>query len=126
MQISFLLLKRALNICFSNPYVSRIAFLLFVYIKMFRRKSFLYMNENYNDCHQKKTTCTDIYIYIIKTKWEPCLYTKIQTLCTKQDKFRYVFYRKQDTLRYAIFTKILKLAFIYKKHDTSDLDQSHL
>ena len=58
--------------------------------------------------------------YICKNpkKCETFLYAKPQTFCKKQDNFRYVFiYKKQDTLRYAIFMKFLKLTFLYKKHD---------
>ena len=54
---------------------------------------------------------------------------KIKKLCKKQDNFRYIFiYKKQDTLRYAIFVIIevgiyiqkswqfaLRDVFIYKK-----------
>ena len=49
-----------------------------------------------------------------KTKYPLNLYTKIQKLCKKQDDLCYVFMHKNmDTLSYAIFTEILKLAFIY-------------
>ena len=42
------------------------------------------------------------------------LYAKVQTLCKKEDNLRSVFIHKNpDTLRYAIFMKSLKLAFIY-------------
>ena len=62
------------------------------------------------------------------------IYTKNNTLCKKQDNFRYVFtYKKHDTLRYAIFYEIFEVGiyiqkawhfalrdvFIYKKPDTS-------
>ena len=79
----------------------------------------MYINKDYNDCYQRKTTCAFIYIYKNQKSCKTFLYTKIQTLCKKQDNFRYVFIIKNpDTLRYAIFKKLLKLAFIYKKHNT--------
>ena len=44
------------------------------------------------------------------------LYTKIQTLCKKQDNLRYVFiHKKPHTFRYAIFHDFFKLEFIYKQ-----------
>ena len=48
------------------------------------------------------------------------IYTKIQTLCKKQDSLRYVFiHKKPDTIRYAIFHEVFEIGiFIYKKHDT--------
>ena len=76
------------------------------------------MNENYDDCHHRKTTRTFIYTKN-KKNCEKFLYTKSQTLFKKLDNFRYVFiYKKPFTLRYGIFMKFLKLAFISKKHDT--------
>ena len=75
------------------------------------------MNENYDDCHHRKTTRT--YIYKKQKKCQTFLYTKSQTLFKKLDNFRYVFqYKKQYTWRYGIFMKFLKFVFIYKKHDT--------
>ena len=54
-----------------------------------------------------------------KKNCETFLYTKSRTLFKKLDNFLYVFiFKKPYTLRYAIFMKILKLAFIYKKDDT--------
>ena len=42
------------------------------------------------------------------------IYRKIPTLFKKQENLRYVFiHKKPDTLRYTIFMKFLKLAFIY-------------
>ena len=57
------MLKRALSIraLETNPYVHRIDIFLFVYIKVFLIKLFLHINEDYNEYHQKKTTCTFIY-----------------------------------------------------------------
>ena len=75
------------------------------------------MNENYEDCHHRKTTRSQIHK---KGKHsETFLYTKSQKLFKKLDNFRYVFvYKKPYTLRYGIFMKFLKLAFLCKKHDT--------
>ena len=69
---------------------------------MFRKQNKLYVNENYNNCHKLKTTCT-LFIYT-KRKLEKHFYTRCQTLVKKQDNYRYFFiYKKQDTLRYTIF-----------------------
>ena len=94
------------------------------------------MFENYDHCHHQKTMRTNIYtkskkncetFYIkkfrnfskSKTISITFLYTKIQTLFKKLDNSRYVFkYKKPYTWRYGIFMKFLKLAFIFKKHDT--------
>ena len=70
------------------------------------------MNENYNDCHHRKTRRTFLYSQNAKN-FETFLYPKSQTLCKKLDNFRYVFIYKK-----AIHFKSLKLAFIYKKRDT--------
>ena len=44
------------------------------------------------------------------------LYTKIQKHRKKQDNFRYVFiYKKQDTLRYAIFHEIFEVGIYIQK-----------
>ena len=65
----------------------------------------------------KKTTCT-FFIYRNK-KTRNALYPKSETFCKKQANFRYFFiHKKPDTLSYAIFHEILKLAFIYKNYDT--------
>ena len=70
---------------------------------MFRKKIFLYINLNCSDYHQRKTTCTFIYIQKAK-KCETFIHTKSQILCKKQDNFHYAFiYKKTDTLRYVIF-----------------------
>ena len=59
------------------------------------------------------------YMYKKQKKYRMFLYTKRHTLYQKQDNSRCVFmYKKQDTLRYAVFMKILKLEFVFKKHDT--------
>ena len=44
------------------------------------------------------------------------LYTKIQTLCKKQDNLRYVLiYTKIDTLRYAIFHENVQICIYIQK-----------
>ena len=76
------------------------------------------MNEDYNDCHHRKATRT--FLYTQKAKiCETFLYSKSQTLFKKLDNSRNVFIdKKRYTLRYGIFMKFLKFAFIFKKHDT--------
>ena len=91
---------------------------------------FLYMNQNYNDYHHRKTTCTFLKQ---KNRWT-FLYTKSLILFKKLDNSRYVFiYKKRYTLRYGVFHEIFEVGiyiqkawhfalrdvFIYKKLDTS-------
>ena len=69
------------------------------YKNVSQKKCFLYINEDFNECHQQKKTCTFLYIQKAK-KCETFLYPKTQTLFKKQDNFRYVFMnKKHDTLR---------------------------
>ena len=52
------------------------------------------------------------YIFKKQENCETFFYTKILTLCKKQDNLRYVLiYKKKDTLRYAIFMKNFKFFF---------------
>ena len=54
-----------------------------------------------------------------KTNCKTSVFTKSMTVFKKLDNFRYVFiHKKTYTLRYRIFHEYLKLAFIYKKHNT--------
>ena len=91
-------------------------FFLFMYIKKFRKKKrFLRINKNYNDCNWQKTSC--IFLYIQKAKkCKTCLYTKILTLFKTLDNLRYVFiYKKQDTWRYTIFHEISEVGVYIQK-----------
>ena len=118
MHNSILLLKRALSFL-NNLYVNRIVFLLFVYIKKFRKQyCYLYINENYNDCHQRITAYTFLYIqkekeivnlfYIQKSRH----FAKSKTICVT------FLYTKSKTLYVTrFFMKLLGLGFIYKKHE---------
>ena len=73
------------------------------------------MYVNYNDYQQRKTTCT-CYIYIKQKNCVMFLYTKGQTICKKQDNWRYVFiHRELDSLRYAIFHEISEIGFYIQK-----------
>ena len=56
------------------------------------------MNVNYNDHHQWKTTCTFYKYKKKKIAKHLYIYTKIQTLCKKQDNLRYVLFTKIHTL----------------------------
>ena len=56
--------------------------------------------------HKKQTKLRNVYIY-----------KKPDTL-QKERNLRYVLRLKTDTLRYAIFHEMFKLAFIYKKYGT--------
>ena len=75
-------------------------FLLFVYIKRFAKKlAFVYEWKLVRQPESKDNA----HVYIHK----------------KQKKLRNVFiYKKSYTWRYGIFMKFLKLAFIFKNHDT--------
>ena len=69
------------------------------------------MNENLNDCHQQETTCT--FIYVREKKGNVFIYTNSMTISLT------FLYTKSMILYVAqFFMKYLKLAFIYKKHDT--------
>ena len=67
---------------------------------------FLYMNENYNEYHQQKTTCT-FYIYKRQNKLQNNLYIQKKHL-EKARKFASRFiYKKLNTLRHAICHEII-------------------
>ena len=57
------------------------------------------------------------YIYIQKAKkMRNILYTKSQTLCKKQENFRYFFVcKKEDTLCYAIFNENFDIRIYIQK-----------
>ena len=88
---------------------------IFIHIKTnFFAKRF-YMNENYDDCHHRKTTRTFLYTQKAK-KLRKVLYTKSHTLFKKLDNFRYVFiYKKPYTLRYGIFHEIFEVGIYIQK-----------
>ena len=69
------------------------------------------MNENLNDCHQRETTCT--FIYIGGKKANVFIYTSRMTISIT------FLYSKSMILYVARFLKkFLKLSFNHKKHDT--------
>ena len=88
-------------------------FLIFVYIKAFRKKKgFVYEWK----LHRKRMPA---FIYKKQKKLRNVFIYKKPETFQNLDNFRYIFiYKKQYTWRYGIFMKILKLAFIYKKYDT--------
>ena len=77
-------------------YINRIDFFLFVYIKTFLQRIFLYINGNYNDCHKLKKTCT-FYIYKAKKMRNVFIYKKLDTF-QKARKFPLLEYTKSRTL----------------------------
>ena len=92
-------------------------FLIFVYIKTFRKNCLLYINENDNDCHQLKTTCTVISIQ--KVKKAKLLYTKSWTLVKRKTISVTFLFPKSNTIYVTqFFMKFLNLVFIYRKNDT--------
>ena len=78
------------------------------------------MNENYNDCHQRKTTRTFLYTKRKKLR-KVYIYIQKAGQFAKSKTISVTFlYTKSMTFikLMQFFLKILKLAFIYKKHDT--------
>ena len=76
------------------------------------------MNENYNDCHHRKTRRTFLYTLKSKTIAKLFLHKKPYTF-QKARQFPLRFYlQKAIHLTLRDFYEFLKLAFIYKKHDT--------
>ena len=76
------------------------------------------MNENYNDCHHRKTTRTYIYK---KQKVSKRFYIQNADTFQKARQFplRFYIHKKPYTLHLGFLMKFIKLAFIYKKHGTS-------
>ena len=78
------------------------------------------MNVNNNDPHQKKTTCTFLYIQKEKKIQNVYIYKKPDT--SKENKkicVTFFKYKKPDTLRYAIFHEIFEIGiYIYRKRMT--------
>ena len=75
------------------------------------------MNENYDDCHHRKTTRTFIYTKSQKN-CETFLYTKSRTLFKKLDNFRCVLYTKSHTLDVTGFSWSFWSWHLYKKSMT--------
>ena len=80
---------------FFNPYVNRIDFFLFVCIKTFRKKLFLYINGNYNDCHEWKKPCTLLYIQKVNKIAKRYIYKKGDT-SKKAIQFPLCFYIQKE------------------------------
>ena len=69
--------------------------------------------------YKKQRKFRNVYIYTISKNSETFSYTKIQTLCKRQDNCHSIFlYKNIDTLRDAISMKVLKWAFVLKNEDT--------
>ena len=94
-------------------------FFAFCVYKRLAKDIFLNIYVNNYDSHQRKTTCT---LYIKKS--QNCdtfiyIYTKSQTLCKKQDNLRYVLFTKSLTLYVTRF--FMKFwdwhLYIYIKHE---------
>ena len=91
---TILLLKRALGI----PYVNRIDFFAFCVYKCFAKILLFYMNENYDDCHHRKTRRTFIYRKSKKKLPNVFIYKKPDTfLKARQFPLRFL-YTKNDIL----------------------------
>ena len=94
-----------------------IFFAFFVYKNVSQKNTF---------CIQMKITMTAIserqrarlYIYKKQKKLRYVFIYKNPDTSQKARQFPLRFYIQKDNLRYTIFMKILKSAFIYKKHDT--------
>ena len=108
--------SRCLGFKIYTPYVKRINFFFILCIyKHLAKKKILYINENNNDCHQQKTTCTVLYkhkgkkirndhIYIQKLR----RFAKIKTMCVT-----FLFKKIQTLVVTRKFMKCLILVFIY-------------
>ena len=108
------MLKRALDIWAikNHSYVKKIDFFDFcVYKNVFAKKSFLHINVNNNDYHQRNTTCP--ILYIKNQNKLPNVYTYIQksrnfakskTICVM-----FLIYKKPDILCYTIFYVIFEI-----------------
>ena len=76
------------------------------------------MNENYNDCHQRKTTSTFLYTKSKKLR-NVFIYKKSDTFQKVRQFPLHFLYTKCKTIYVTRFSvKMLNLAFIYKKYDT--------
>ena len=79
------------------------------------------MNENYNDCHRRKTKRKFFY----KQRGEKIakrFYIKSQTLFKELDNSRYVFiYKTSYTLRYGVFHEIFVVGIFIQKASQSAL-----
>ena len=92
--------------------------IFYVYIKTFRKiNCFLYINQNYNYCHQRKAMCT---FYTYKNKNVKRFYIQKATHFSKSKTISVsLLYLKGKALYVTqFFKKCLKLASIYKKHNT--------
>ena len=92
-------------------------FFLFVYIKTFRKKhGFVYMIENYDDCHHRKITRTLIYT---KSKTIETFYIQKPDTFQKARQFQIRFYIQKaihltlrdfhETFEFGIYIKIMTL-----------------
>ena len=109
-------------------------FLLYVYIKTLRKKNwFLYINENYHDCHDRKAMLTFIYTQKTKKLLNILIYKKPDTFQkARQFPFRFSIQKAIHlTLRHfheifevGIYIQkawhfALRDVFMHKKLDTS-------
>ena len=84
---------------------------------MFHKKIFLYIN-GYLQLLRSAKDYVLVFIYTKNQKHVIRFYIQKPDTLQKARNFPLRFiYKKCDTLRYAIFMKMLKLAFIYKKHE---------
>ena len=98
-----------------TPYVNRIFFPLCIYINVSQKKSFLDINVDNNDYHQKKRTCTVLYIQKTKKMRSVyiCIYINPDTF-QKARQFPLRFYLEKSryfTLR--DFREIFEIGIIY-------------
>ena len=93
--------------------------MLFLYIKKVLRKNcFLCINENYNDCHKRKTK-RPLYIYNKKEKSQNIIYKKARHFAKRKTIFVMFLYTESKKLYVTqFFMNFLKLEFIFKNHDT--------
>ena len=124
-KVPFLLLKKGLSIWAFKKFVRKQdwCFFLFVYIKVLcKNNCFLFINKNYNKCHQQMTKCMFL-IYTEKIKCETFLYTKSWTLCKKSKTISDTFYIQ----KYEHFTlRIFHESFVVGIYCMVEMDSSTL
>ena len=78
----------------------------------------MYVNQSYNDFHQRKTKCTFLNIQKHLKFPNVSIYKKPHTSQkARQFPVRFI-YKKHDTLCYAIFHEIFEVGIYIQKHDT--------
>ena len=93
-----------------------IFFAFCVYKTVLQKNGFLYMNENYNDCHHWKTRRTFLYTQKAKTIAKLFLHKNPYTFQkARQFPLRFYINKNPYTLRYGIFYEIFEVGIYIEK-----------